>query len=81
MNPNKPLDPTDTPEKRNPQGFDMDQPDNPGARPKRQRSEAGDQVVRRRPDSEPAIPELPEPDVEGVGNEGRDTKVPQGHGP
>ena len=78
MNEKKGLESTTPPNKRDQQGFDKDQPRHPGGQPGRDRSEAGDQGLRRKPDSEPAIPELPEPDVEGVGNEGRGNKLNQG---
>ena len=74
MNQNKGHEGTDAPNKGNQQGFDKDQPQNPGGQPSRDRSEADDQGLRRKPDSEPAIPELPDSDVEGVGNEGRGNK-------
>jgi hypothetical protein len=74
MNQNKSQKGANPPNKGQEQDFDKDQPASPGGRPNRDRSEVDDQGLRRKPDSEPAIPELPEPDVEGVGNEGRGNK-------
>jgi hypothetical protein len=72
MNQNKGHEGNNPPQKGSQQGADKDQLQNPSGQPGRDRDEADDQGLRRKPDSEPAIPELPEPDVEGVGEEGRD---------
>lgn len=84
MNENKGHESTNSPKKGNPQGSENDPQGNPSGQPDRDRSQADDQGLRRRPDSEPAIPELPEPDVEGVGNEGgensTDATMPPGEG-
>lgn len=61
-------------------------PANPSGQPNRGRDSADDrgQGIGNRPDdNEPAIPELDEPDVEGVGEEGRsstDATMPPGQG-
>lgn len=76
---------TRAPKKASPQEFDKDQPsENPGE-PLHDRSRADDREgLRRKPKSDSgAIPDLPEPDVEGVGNEGGDhteSTTPPGQG-
>jgi hypothetical protein len=63
--------------------FDRDQPDNPNQRDRSQADERS-QGLRRKPESDDAaIPELAEPDVEGVGNEGgrhTEATMPPGEG-
>jgi hypothetical protein len=64
------------------QPFDKDQPHNPGQRDRSQADERGE-GLRKKPETDAAIPELDEPDVEGVGNEGRsdaDATMPPGQG-
>ena len=75
MNHNKGHESVNAPNMGNQPDFDNDESQNPEGQPNRDRSQADDQGLRKRPDSEPAIPELPEPDVEGVGNEGRENTI------
>ena len=73
------------PSKGNQGEFDKDQPQNPGGQPNRDRSQADDRAegLRRKPENPDAIPELDEPDVEGVGKESgthTDATMPPGEG-
>lgn len=58
-------------------GFEKNRSGGQGNQPGRERDLAEDrgQGTRRKPESEGGIPELDEPDVEGVGNEGRDNRT------
>ena len=87
MNQNKNNQGQQNPNQGNPQQEFERKGTNPSGQPDRERETANDrgQDVRHRPnDGDQAIPELDEPNVEGVGEEGRDNTtdatMPPGQG-
>ena len=66
MDQNKRHEGTDAPNKGKHPGFDKDQPQNPGGQPGRDRSQADDEGLRRRPLDAPASPDDGDPDRPGA---------------
>lgn len=66
MNHDKKKEGNNPPNKGNQQGFDKDQPKNPGSQPNRDRSSADDQGLRRKPLDQPATPDDGDADRPGA---------------
>jgi hypothetical protein len=75
MEPKSPNQGPRNPRKGNQEDFGRKPGDSERMGPNNPDRDKADERSRRKPDNVSAIPELPEPDVEGVGNEGRGNKI------
>lgn len=71
MNQNKGRENTNRGNNDNQRELERDQQGSSAGQAGRDRSEADDQGLRRKPESEPAIPDTPDSDNDDLGNEGR----------